>query len=1368
MVELSALSTRLNSIEKSRLASGWTFRWGAVFALATCVLLAAIPAGAVPDTVLYDGEPGGSPLPSASCVEYVSETTAESYSGLQSLLLEPSPWHRPKLILYCDSGGRRNLSGYDAIDFYTRAADPLDPVQGQTLYLTKWDQASNEIAIADYIEGGVLDGTWRKVTIPIADLQTQAWDLSDVEMFHWSVDALYRQTYVDDIAARDTTPVEVSEVIVESNRYTRLRFSERYNTADAGDPARYTLLSSSDPAYASPRTPVDAGLEWRTVDFAGGVPSGVSGAPVVIYDVTLQWPEDLLEGHAYQIDVDGIRDEAGNSMIPSTLPLGFDPEAPNPNVKIDQVGYRPNDPKVGFVGGYLGDLGGGIWVVGESGMVARWHPRDGWTVESVGTENLRGVAIRHASDAWVVGDGGSVRRFDGAAWQEITVPATVDLNDISFTDTLEGWIVGDGGLILHRSAAGESWQVVASGTSQNLAAVFAINDSNALAVGDAGTLLDWDGSSWTETVGVTSADLLDVGGFPYSVAWAIGRGGAFFERKYGQWQERVSPQPVDLWKITGDPHGGAVAVGDNGTIVRRSGSGYDVLTLDPSPGVDALSAIAFLDNRRGMALGPAGLAYVYDSNAGGWSSQAAPLPGAVLDAMALPYGPLRTDASSADIVDTDTDSVVLTVPIELHAANWHLSGEDVYGFDFSALVIPGTYVARVEGFGTSDPFVVADDVYDPVVQTTGRALYHQRCGTDLVGTTHPHDACHVAPAQYHASVAASALYAGETVGGQRDVSGGWHDAGDYNKYIPTGATALWYLLAAFDLGSCDGPTHADDWGLPESGNGVPDLLDEARWELDWLVRLQEADGGFPNKVTTSCWVGGMPETSTETQYILEKTTHDTASAAAVLAMASRIFSAWDGDLAETYLEAARSAWTFLVANPSAEPAAGFVNPSGVCTGSYQDPLGDDDERAWAAAELFRTTGEVSFRDAFATHWAMHPPLWGWNTWQHHQREASWAYANSPHASVDETSREEIRQAFVTEADVLVSRTESSPYRSGSRLDVPVWIAWGSFAHSTDYAFQLLQAYSLTEDPVYRDSAARNLHVQLGANPLSLSFITGTGARSPRDPLQKPSMYDGIEEPVPGIPVFGTMTVLSNANPYDQAVQADENSYPWANGERDPYPPLRRYVDSNELVSYSEFTVLELARTVGALAVASRDPSGCTGTSGPCSAINKPRIIVARLDRPSGEQKIKLGGTFTRPYPFIPELDPAADGVRVFLRDAADDDVVSATIPAGLFDPATKEGWKTNSKGTSAKWSGSSLASGINRVVLRWGRSSDPGQIKFKIVGRQAAATLYPQSLPLTVEIRLDTEIEPSAHCGDADFSTAGHECVLKASLAKCR
>jgi hypothetical protein len=127
---------------------------------------------------------------------------------------------------------------------------------------------------------------------------------------------------------------------------------------------------------------------------------------------------------------------------------------------------------------------------------------------------------------------------------------------------------------------------------------------------------------------------------------------------------------------------------------------------------------------------------------------------------------------------------------------------------------------------------------------------------------------------------------------------------------------------------------------------------------------------------------------------------------------------------------------------------------------------------------------------------------------------------------------------------------------------------------------LLQAYTVSRDPKYLTSALLNLDTQLGANPLSMSFITGLGKRFPKDPLHHPSIHDDVKDPVPGIPVFGVAAHLTNNQPYYIAAQKDENSFPHSNTPMDPYPILRRFIDAHELVPMTEFTIIEMAVAAG--------------------------------------------------------------------------------------------------------------------------------------------------------------------------------------------
>lgn len=354
---------------------------------------------------------------------------------------------------------------------------------------------------------------------------------------------------------------------------------------------------------------------------------------------------------------------------------------------------------------------------------------------------------------------------------------------------------------------------------------------------------------------------------------------------------------------------------------------------------------------------------------------------------------------------------------------------------------------------------------------------------------------------------------------------------------------------------------------------MSDLLDEARWEVDWLKDMQAADGGVHIKVATRDWPTTIPEGDTATRDVAPKTTHSTAQYAAVLAMAARAFAGpWPGYAAECRRRAER-AWAFLERHPRPVPRSGFVNPEGIGGGAYTDPDGDVDDRAWAA-ELYKTTGREAYHEAFGRLWAEHPPTWGWNAWQHHQQQASWAYATTAHPTVRDRV-EAYRADLRLLVEELIERTEANQYHNAYRSDVAEWIGWGAFAQSTRYAWEILLASHLLDEPAWRRPALLNLDTQLGANPLSLSFITGVGARYPMDPLHHPSLHDGVDEPVPGLPVFGPHHRLTEDNPW--FVAAKEVFYPAARRDEDPYPLLRRYADSNKLVPMNEFTIVEIAQ-----------------------------------------------------------------------------------------------------------------------------------------------------------------------------------------------
>src|SRR5690606_4617446 len=194
---------------------------------------------------------------------------------------------------------------------------------------------------------------------------------------------------------------------------------------------------------------------------------------------------------------------------------------------------------------------------------------------------------------------------------------------------------------------------------------------------------------------------------------------------------------------------------------------------------------------------------------------------------------------------------------------------------------------------------------------------------------------------------------------------GWYDAGDYGKYIVNSGITMWTLLAAWE--HYPEFFRNRDAGIPESGNAVPDILDESMWNLQWMLDMQDpADGGVYHKLTTLQFSGAvMPHEDTADRYVVAKSTAATLDFAAVMAAASRIYAPYEAQfpgLPARMREAAEAAWRWAQANPDLV----YRQPDDVSTGAYGDGKLDD-EFAWAAAELYVTTGEASYLDAFRKH-----------------------------------------------------------------------------------------------------------------------------------------------------------------------------------------------------------------------------------------------------------------------------------------------------------------------------------------------------------------------------------------------------------------
>ena len=510
------------------------------------------------------------------------------------------------------------------------------------------------------------------------------------------------------------------------------------------------------------------------------------------------------------------------------------------------------------------------------------------------------------------------------------------------------------------------------------------------------------------------------------------------------------------------------------------------------------------------------------------------------------------------------------------------SGESVFEIDFSALETPGKYYIYVPGFGSSETFIIASDCYNTLYFNTARALYYQRSGEiePAYGGQWAREGLPAETAQIHSSHLNSALYTASDFppGTQLPMQGGWLDASDYGRYVPTAASALFIIFTAFEMYPQKFP---DNYlNIPESGNGVPDWLDEARYETDWLLQMQAPDGGVYFRVTPATWSQGLPGDEQNPLYISEKTTQSTALFAAAMAMAARNFKNFDPAYAALCLEKARYAWTFLKNHLTPTPP---VSVPGISAGPYPDPI-DADNRAWAAAELYKTTGEAQYNADFDEWYGQIPHQFhATMSWQQHTFKAAWAYV---------TTTFDVNNAFVDEfksklsSEVLVNyynRTMKIHAYHGAYHQFKGYVGYGSFGMAQSYAFDYIMFAHLLQKQELPGYAKIQIDIPLGNNPLSQCFITGTGVHSPAHPLHWSTATDQYAQPVPGIPVFGPAASLLMNRPSSFIIQDSLNRYPYGYKKEDPYPVLRRYTDARQAVEMSEFTVQEIAVTAAVFA-----------------------------------------------------------------------------------------------------------------------------------------------------------------------------------------
>jgi endoglucanase len=485
-----------------------------------------------------------------------------------------------------------------------------------------------------------------------------------------------------------------------------------------------------------------------------------------------------------------------------------------------------------------------------------------------------------------------------------------------------------------------------------------------------------------------------------------------------------------------------------------------------------------------------------------------------------------------------------------------LSGDHVAQADFSAIVAPGTYRVRVMGV-EGDPVTIGGEAYAEPLWLAMRAYYGQRCGCSVdLGGGYKHGRCHT-----DGSFGASSGRAGALKN-----AGGWHDAGDYGRYVVNSGITCGTLLWAWEFY----PEAVKVLGLeiPESGKAIPDYLAEIKWNLDWMLTMQGADGGVWHKQTSDHFCAFiMPEKDELPSHVIGtgeppyKSTAATGDLASVMAIAARCFQPYDPKFAAHCLSAARQAFTWAQAHPSVV----FKNPVGITTGEYGDPHCAD-EIVWAAAELFRTTGEAAYETYVLGALESHPvvkieaPSWG-----NVVSMALWTYALATAEKPNATTKA-IHAATKEAAANLVKRATDNGY--GHTLSSENY-HWGSNSEAGNQSLLLLMANHFERDQAVFEAALGNLHYLLGRNCFGTSWVTHVGVRPFLHPHHRPSVADGIAEPWPGMLSGGP-----NAHGGDAVADRLPES-----------APMRMWIDDDRAYSLNEIAINWNAPLVFLLAAA---------------------------------------------------------------------------------------------------------------------------------------------------------------------------------------
>lgn len=581
-------------------------------------------------------------------------------------------------------------------------------------------------------------------------------------------------------------------------------------------------------------------------------------------------------------------------------------------------------------------------------------------------------------------------------------------------------------------------------------------------------------------------------------------------------------------------------------------------------------------------------------------------------------GELDILARTFNVVDTRNGEVVFTgllTPRPDRGFTYAIPPyQHVFEADFSSFTVPGAYRLVVPGLGASLPFLIDDRVAAAFARTYALGFYHQRCGAAnrLPFTRFTHGPCHTAPAAIPTmafekvqellerlsrgydrnprhtapplkNVKAS-LYPFVNAG-TVDVSGGHHDAGDYSKYTVNSAQLIHYLVFAVD--AFPGAAELDNLGLPESGDGIGDILQLIKWEADFLVKMQDADGGFYFLVypRDRAYESDVLPDQGDPQVVFPKTTAATAAAVAALAQTSSSpsFKRAFPHAANHYLEVAEKGWAFLQRAFARYGRDGSYQK----IGHYGDTFMHDDEIAWAATELFLATGDPAIHADLLSHFDpadRRTRRWGWQRLPESYGAAirsyafAWRTGRMPKRKLNLTHLKKCVWEILARAEDLVRYARDNAYATSFPIESKRYRTAGWYFPIAE-AFDLAVAYQLHPDPEFFQSLISNINFEGGTNPNNMTFLTGLGWRRQCEIVHQYAQNDRRRLPPSGIPLGSLQQGFASLPLYGEELRT--LSFPPDDDEENPYPLYDRWGDAFNVTT--EFTVVTLARGLATLA-----------------------------------------------------------------------------------------------------------------------------------------------------------------------------------------